>query len=344
MNQIDFLLASAGNYDLEKALRLLAASMGIATPGNIYYVLTSTEPNYVELFKNQKVYADGSAMIQPTIAAAYAETLTNRNDVIFLSANGTSNKVTAMLTVANNRVHFIGLDPVGRKIGARSLISNTGAGVATDVSMVKVTGTGCSFRNIKFSNNWTVTENLSAMLDYGANTYFENCDFENLGSAHLTNNAAASLILAGAESIYKNCTLGEDTLLITSTGGQAVLIKKGTSARAATRCVFENCIFQTYTSDTTHVFVRVNAAGDVDRYVSFDDCKFMNTGAGATSGVSLAVVAATPGSMAGGLFFNRPAVFRADNLATVGVGNTGVFVVSPVLAAAASDCVAVQAS
>lgn len=134
-------LASAGNYELEKALRMLAAQMGIATVGNIYVVATVTDPNYQTFLANQKTFADGSAMVQPTIAGAYAASVTNRNDVIFVSANGTSNKVTEMLLVDKNRTHFVGLDPVGRKIGARSLISNTGAGAATDVSMVKITGT-----------------------------------------------------------------------------------------------------------------------------------------------------------------------------------------------------------
>lgn len=337
-------LATNGNMDLEKVLRGLAAAIGIQNVGNVYMVAVSTEPNYVEFFKNQKTHSDGSAMIQASLEAANAVTLTNRNDVIFVSSNGTSNKVAAMLTVSNNRVHIIGLDPVGRKIGSRSLISNTGVGAATDVAMVKITGTGCSFHNIKFANNWTHANNLSAVLDYGANTYFENCDIENLGSAHLTNNAAASLILAGGESIYKNCTIGQDTLLVTSTGGQQVLIKKGTSAQAATRCIFENCVFQAWTSDTTHVFVRVADSSSVDRYVTFKDCELMNTGGGATSGVTLAVACATPSNMAGSLFFVRPAILRATDLASAGVGNTGVYVVSPVLAAAASDCVAVVAS
>lgn len=338
----DYLDASAGNYELEKALRWLAAYYyGLGPTGNIYYVMDSNESNYVELFKGQKVYNDGSEMIQPTALAANALTVSNRNDIIFLSANGVSNKVASMLTVANNRVHFIGLDPVDRKRGARSLISNSGAGVAGDVSMIKVTGTGCSFRNISGKNNWTVAQNLSALLDDGANTYFENCDFENLGSAHLTNANAASLILAGIESIYKNCTIGQQTLLATVASGQQMLIKAGTHISA--RAIFEKCLFQSYTSQITHAFIRAATASIDSGQHNFIDCEFVNRSTVASGGVELTAAVATSTTLGGRLNFSFPRIFGAAKLAT-GVLATGVFVISPVLAAAAADCVAVQAS
>lgn len=340
-------LITHGNLDLEKYLRDLAASIGFTNTGNVYLVMDSaTEPNYVSLFNdNQKTYDDGSALIQGTLLAANAATVTNRNDIIFVSANGTSNKVASMMTVSNNRVHFVGLDPVNRKIGARALISNTGAGAAGDVSMVKITGTGCSFRNISFKNNWTVTQNLSSVLDYGANTYFENCDIENLGSAHLTNASAASLILAAAESIYKNCTIGVNTLKHTVASGQEVLIAKGTSARAATRCIFDHCRFQAWTSQTTHVFIRVAADGDIDRDLEFDDCRFVNFNPG-SQGATMAVAVATPASLVSGdMLFAYPRVGpQVTNLATSAVGNAGVFVVGADSASLASDVVAVQAT
>lgn len=303
--------------------------------GNIFLVVNpsdSSDPNYAKLQEvfNQNPLNQVRVFTSTTgLADAYAATTTNNNDVIVLDAH-TSHKVASMLTFANNKVHVIGFDGGGRKIGARTLISNTGAGAATDVSMIKVTGTGCTFRNIKFSNNWTVAQNLSAVLDYGSNTYFENCDIENLGSAHLTNNAAASLITAGSESIYKNTTIGQDTLLVTSTGGQQCLISKGTASHAATRMLFEKCLFQSYTSDTTHVFVRVADATSIDRYSLFDDCVGANVGSAVSSGVTLAVGVATPANMEGYLLFRNPAFLVTSKVATAAVGNTGVYVIGAI--------------
>lgn len=335
---------NSDNSQLAKAINQIIDEQAGLGAGNVYVVMTTSESLYTEYFaKNNKQYADGSWMIQPTILAANALTVSNRNDVVIFSANGTSNKVASMLTVSNSRVHFYGLDPNGRKIGSRCLISNSGAGAATDTAMVKITGTGCSFHNISFKNNWTVAENLASVCDWGANTYFENCDIENLGSAHLTNALAASLIYGGDEGIFKNCTIGQNTLLVTSTAGQQILIQnRGSSATKATRAIFEKCRIQSYTSDTTHVFVRAGA-NTIDRDITFEECTFSNVLA-PTSAVTLAVAIMTAATVGGEIHVSFPRVFGTTNLATSAVGNTGVYVVSPVLAAAASDCVGVQAS
>lgn len=237
---------------------MLGAQLG--TFGNVFVVVNPNDTAELQYQMLQDLITpdtNGLRRLYSSIADAYAAVQDGNNDVILLAA-GTSNKVTSMLTVAKNKVHFFGMDGGGRKIGSRCLISNTGTGATTDVAMVRVTGRGCSFHNIKFSNNWTVAENLFAVQDRSNNAYFENCDIEAIGSAHLTNANAASLNLSAGESIYKNCTIGQDTLLVTSTGGQQVLIDRLTGAgQAATRCMFEDCNFQAYSSDTTHVFVRV---------------------------------------------------------------------------------------
>lgn len=333
--------ASAGNYALEKALNELALADVASLTGNVYVVATTTEPNLVDLYGKNRTYSDGSTMIQPTIAAAYAKTVTNRNDIIFLSANGTSNKVTAVLPVAKNRVHFVGLDPVNRKIGSRSMISNTGAGAATDTSMIYVTGTGCSFRNISMKNNWSAAENLFAVKDWGIQTYFENCDIENLGTAHMTNAAAASLNLAGNECIYVNTTIGQNTTLVTSTAGQQLLVtNRGTAGTKSTRSRFDNCRFQTYTSDTTHVLARF-AATSVDRDIVFNEPEFVNTVIG-TSSVTLAVAVATDAGVGGSVLIGYPRAYGVTNIATSAVGNTGVLLAAPVNAA--SDATGIAAT
>jgi hypothetical protein len=319
-----------GNINLARALNEAFAEIAPFATGRVFVVMNSTENLYNEVYRQfNKKYADGADMFQSTIAAAYAKTVSNRNDFILIPANGTSSKLASMLTVANNRVHFLGLDPVGRKIGARSLISNSGAGAATDTAMIKVTGTGVSFRNLSMKNNWTVAENLAAMCDWGIESYFENCDIESLGSAHLTNAGAASLILGGNEAQYKNCTIGQDTLLVTSTAGQVLLIQnRGSAAVKATRGRFDNCRFQTWTNDTTHVFVRAGA-NSIDRDITFEDCEFA-AAQQASGAVTLAVAFATHASVGGAINIAYPRIFGATNAATNAVGNTGILLAAPV--------------
>ena len=133
----------------------------------------------------------------------------------------------------------------------------------------------------------------------GDNGYFENCTFHNLGSAHLTNNASAELRLSNRDTTFVRCQIGADTLKHTSTGGQVLLVKKQTNA--CTRVKLYDCYFRTYTNDTTRVFLRVNADGDIDRSLTlvspiFDNFNWDSSNGGAL----LAVAVATPSGLVSG--------------------------------------------
>ena len=99
-----------------------------------------------------------------------------------------------------------------------------------------------------------------------------------------------------------------------------LVTNRGTTATKSTRCLFEDCIFQSYTSDTTHAMVRA-AATSIDRYLSLENCKFYNTGTAATSGVDLAVAVMTAATVAGAVNVSMPKIFHCDNLATAAVGS-----------------------
>ncbi len=323
-------------YGLLEAIR---ANVALPVLGNVFICANSTDPAYDKLAQIFDTDPSGEVRLFSSLSGAYGATVTNRNDVVVMDAK-TSLKVTAMLTVSKSRVHFVGFDGGGRLADQRTLVSNTGAGAATDIAMVRVTGTGCSFRNIKFANNWTVANNLYCFDDQSSQTYFENCTFQNLGSAHLTNNAAASLRLSGDTCLYKHCTIGQDTLKVTSTGGQQMLIKAGADggSTAARRCVFENCQFESYTNDTTHVFIRETTTGDIDRYLRLENPRFMNFNFSVSNGgAQLAVAIATNANLvSGGIIVVNPTLLFATKLATAGVGNAGVYVHNNVAATAAA--------
>ncbi len=329
--------------------RALLNSMTSQIPalGRVYVVFNSTDAalqDYQAMSEIMKTDTYGQIRFFTDLATAYSNTSSGNNDVIVLDAGNTSHKLTSMLTVANNKVHFIGFDGGSRTSNQRALISNTGAGAATDVSMIKVTGTGCSFRNISFKNNWTVAQNLSAVLEYGANSLYKNCSFQNLGSAHLTNANAAPLILAASDAEFHNCNVGADTLQSTVASGQTLLIKKGTSARAATRCLFKECLFRAYTNKTTYAFVRTAAEGDIDRDVSFKDCDFLNFTTANNGALMAVAVASSATSDGGNTYYSGCRAFGVTNFATAAVGNVGVLVCGGTSPTAASDGVAVQAT
>lgn len=300
----------------------------VGTFGRIFVVSNATsdnqDPTYIAL---SQIFtpSDGVVRFYGDLATAYAATTSNNNDVILLDAH-TSHKLAAMLTVAKNRVHFFGMDSGGRLDDQRCLISNTVAGATTDTAMILVTGTGNTFRNIKGANNFTVAQNLYCFDDQGTDTLIENCTFQNLGSAHLTNNAAASLRIASDTFQYVNSTFGQDTLKITSTGGQQVLIMANGTA-VARRGIIKDCQFPSYTSDTTHVAIRVNANGDIDRTIRLVNPAFLNFNYDASNGgAQLATAIATPaGLISGGLLVEAPRLLFVTKVA-VSTANKGVYV------------------
>lgn len=261
---------------------------------------------------------EGAVRFYTSLSDAVAACEDNNNDVILLDSN-TSHKVTEMLTVSQRKVHFIGMSGTNSRLtNQRCMISNTGAGAATDTAMIKVTGYGCTFKNIAFKNNWTVTENLYCVdVNGGDYNTFENCTFHNLGSAHLTNNAAAALALNGAsDSEFINCTIGHDTSKVSSTGGQVCLI-----AGATDRTTFTDCMFRAYTSDTTHVFVNVTAEGS-NILNLFRNCAFVNyVNQGCTLAVAMKTAAATNGDT---VLDSRCFASGVTDFASNAVGNTNM--------------------
>lgn len=296
----------------------------IPTFGRIFVVFNSsdTKESYDRMRDIMRADTDGKVRFYTDLATAYAATTTQNNDVILLDAHS-AHKVTAMLDVTKSRVHFIGMDGGGvRRFGQRTRIESTGAGAATDVAMVRNVGTGNTFRNIKFSCAFTAAENLSAVTDCGPNSYWENCCFQAQGTAHLTNELCASLICASGEGTYINCGIGQWQLKITSTGGQQLLFaaQAGVGSGKAGGNIFEGCMFECWTADTTHVFVR-SASGSINSCpVEFNNCIMTTRGGASLQGV-LAVAMYNHVSGGGRFDVGFPRIFGATNLAGQGTGD-----------------------
>uniref|UniRef100_A0A6M3XW89 Pectate lyase n=1 Tax=viral metagenome TaxID=1070528 RepID=A0A6M3XW89_9ZZZZ len=298
--------------------------------GRVFVVFNSldTKEAYDSMSNVMKTDTDGKVRFFTSLSTAVDAADTNNNDVICLDGQ-TSHKVSSMLAVSKNRVHFIGFDGGGKRVeNQRTLISNTGAGAEADTAMVKVTGTGVTFRNIAFKNNWTVAQNLYCVDDQSSNGYFENCTIHNLGSAHLTNANCAVLRLSSQDTTYVNCQIGADTLKSTVASGQVVLIKKQTTA--ATRVKLIDCYFRAYTDKTTHVFIRVAANGDIDRSVTLIRPVFDNFNWDASNGGALmaVAVASASGLVSGGinLFDVMLNGKGTTDVASSAVGNAGVWI------------------
>lgn len=230
-----------------------------------------------------------------TVAYGYSLMTSNNNDVLVLSAYS-SHPLTAMLDVTKNRVHFIGSGVGFRKYGQRAKITMGITTATTDVFMVKNTGIGNSFINIKFASDNTLTQATGAVGEGGEYASYMNCEF--YCSVKLTSDTHAELVLNGDFPQFYNCTFGSiaDAVsgdkvrpAVITTGGAVSGAQSGGVSRDV---LFEGCNFWKNAGGTTTAMVKVPADNDLERYMEFKDCSFVANKLGSVPAVAIAVTAA----------------------------------------------------
>jgi len=316
------------------------SSYGVPMTGNIPFLMGAAGVGKI-FFVDPTNGSDGNDGLSPekalsTVARAYALVTTNNNDVIVLAGNA-SHSLTSMLTVAKNRVHFIGTDGGGRQTGHGARLVMGVTTVATDVAAVKVTGVRCSFTNIKIESSNTKDESLYALIDAGEYTKYQNCSFLKL--TDLDQATAADVVAEGDSTTWINCEFGAATVM-TSAARPTVLVDKIVGTTGMLDNNFFNCNFVSWTSADKALF-KVAAAGDGQRYAMFRGCSFINWEIQA-SGIVLTDAISSPASSELYLILDANCVaVGCTNFAST--NNTGVYINAAVPTAATSG-IAVNAA
>ena len=209
-----------------------------------------------------------------TIISAEDRCTANQHDTIFILGTGSAIAMTAALTWDKSYTHLIGITAPSH-VAQRARITNEDTTYTGLSPLFNVTATGCIFKNFySFSGladntaliNWQVS---------GGRCYFENVHFAGPGHATCAIDGAAALRLVGSEGehMFKHCTFGVDTVAA-ATGVRSLAISGGTP-----RNWFQDCNFISYASAGGAMFVEWEALSAVDRYMLFDNCSFINTGA-----------------------------------------------------------------
>lgn len=297
--------------------------------GNIFYVIEDSDTDFGAMVQRY-----GKKRVFSTVADAYANMVTNRNDICFLSGS-TSHTLTAMLTVSKSRVHFIGLGVGTRKYGLATKISMGVTTDTNDVFAVKNTGTRNTFSNIKFISDNTLTQNVATFGEGGEYTNFNNCEFYN--SVRLNSDTQAEMVLNGDSAQFKDCTFGS---LADAVSGDkirpAILLTAGTvGAGLVSRDVlFDGCRFWKQAGGTTTAMIK-GGATDVERVMEFHDCQFVASILGSVPAVAIDVATLTVGMI---LLTGDTSATKCTKIATA----TGVF--SALNAKVATATVGLQAS
>ena len=242
---------------------------------------------------------------------AYSKLTANQNDTLYYIAGATSEKLVATLTWAKSYTHFVGVcAPTG--IAQRARLFND---TTTITTLLNITASGCVFKNFYIFQGGDDATELNNVIVTGGRNYFENVHFAGMGHATPADETgASSLKLVGAEeNTFFNCTIGVDTIARSTTNAELEM------TTAANRNRFINCTFLAFADNAGHLFVKIDGAGDIDRFVLFDKCLFLNsiesTATEMTSGLSVH-------NSAGGFVLLRECIFvGVANIAAADNGN-----------------------
>ena len=237
--------------------------------------------------------SDGNDGLTPasalaTIITAYGKCTANQHDTVFYIAGSSGLNMTASLTWAKNYTHLIGIAaPTMPAVRARIFQLSTLTGASP---LFTVTAQGCIFKNFYCFQGVDDATSLINWQVSGGRNYFENVHFAGGGHATMAVNGCNILRLVGSsgENMFVNCTFGVDTIAA-AIGVACLSISGGTP-----RNIFRNCNFTLYSAAAGAMFVEWEALSAVDRYMIFDNCSFINTGA-TTMNEAFSIPASVPG-------------------------------------------------
>ena len=245
----------------------LPFTLGVNGVGKIYFVDATNGCDDNDGLSPSKAFK--------TVAKANTAIATNGQDVVALSTNA-SHTVTSMLDVSKNRANFIGADGrVGYGIGARAKVSMGVTTAATDIAVMKNTGVGNTFTNIKFMSSNTVDESLYGIAEGGEYAVYNQCEFYK--DTDLDATGAAEALNNGDSTQWLNCTFGSAANIVADNVIRPNMLLTATlSGKKMRDNIISSCIFLTKAGGTEHVDIYGANATDVERMLLIKDSVFFN--------------------------------------------------------------------
>lgn len=239
---------------------------GMFTPGRAIFVRPSTG-------------SDGDNGKSPnkavkTLSKALSLATANKGDVVYLiaesnTAASTTDYQSATLDWNKDGVHLIGVD-AGPYIGQRARIAQLST-VKTIDTLFKLSANNCLIKNVEIYQGVATSTATTpvAMEITGQRNLIENCQISGMGDTSMDVAAGRSLKLtAAAENTFRNCYVGLDTSIRATAAAECEL------SGACTRNIFDKCIFNSYTSNSSMLMFTI--AATMDRFTFFRDCAFIN--------------------------------------------------------------------
>lgn len=236
-----------------------------------------------------------------TVSQALSQTVDKRGDVIYLMNDGNTSGTSredSTITWSNDNTHLIGWC-APTVLSQRARISPTTTNTSIVTPQLTVSGHGNIFMNISLFEGTSEDSTASECVRVTGNrNYFRNVAMMNMGDA--TNghsgdeaNSCHLKISGGEENTFDGCYIGLDTAARSTTNANVELVS------SATRNVFRDCIFPAFADAASVLFVKIDGASDIDRYVLFERCLFHNAinSTGTTMTAALSVHASAGGTV-----------------------------------------------
>ncbi len=213
-----------------------------------------------------------------TLEAAYALTTADRHDCVLFLSGDTANNPAASITWSKDYTHLIGLSSPLYGLGQRCRVVALAATLISPV--ISFTGNGCIVKNIQFNQEKATGAASGVAIVTGQRNYFENVFFMAPTSATA---ASYSLKDAGAENVYKHCTIGQYTNF-RSEASYGLWLHKGAGS-SVSRNLFDECMFLSWQggAGSPHAHVRVDVDIVAIPWMTiFKDCLFASNYGGGT--------------------------------------------------------------
>lgn len=210
-----------------------------------------------------------------TVGAAVAVSTTNNHDVIMMNANSSHSTASTddELTLTNGRTHFVGLGGGSRYLGQRTRWT-MGVTTGSAIAVLKNTGVGNTFTNIKFDSSDTLATSLYSVAEGGEYTQYTNCEI--VKSTDLDQTTAAHMLMNGDSAYMVGCAIGSLDYEVSVKRPTMLMNRTTISGKVARDVIIEDCLFLIKTSDSDASLVHGDNANDVERMLLFKNCGFLN--------------------------------------------------------------------
>jgi len=148
-----------------------------------------------------------------------------------------------------------------------------GVTTGTAIAIVKNTGVGNTFQNIKFDSGDTLTTSKYVFADGGEYTRLSGCELYQSGQLGVA--TGAELLANGDSSYYDHCTFGSLATSVTAARTNVLLTRETITGKVCRDVTFEDCMFWLKSTSDTASHFHATTATDVERLLLIKNCQMI---------------------------------------------------------------------